>query len=339
MTDWIRKVQKYLADGRAFVLVTILDSTGSVPRGAGSRMLVTEEGQWGTIGGGAVEYAARKEAENLLSQKISLLRQYCLDRNAAAEIGMVCGGDITVFFQYTEAGSARMHRFCERAEQILGSERKSWLVLDVTDPQQWQMEIVDETAGRTAEQPLWGEFLVSRPRFAMAEGKTFYCEPLCGQGRVYVFGCGHVAQELVPLLSHVGFRCVVCDDRPEFACRENFPHAEEVLVADLERIGESVVVTEEDYVCIMTRGHAYDYALQRQLLPCRPFYMGIMGSRNKIRVVTEKLLADGFSLEEIQSCHMPIGTAISAETPAEIAVSIAGELIQCRARREGREKR
>lgn len=67
-----------------------------------------------------------------------------------------------------------------------------------------------------------------------------------------------------------------------------------------------------------------------------PYYIGIMGSRNKIRVVTDKLLADGFSLEEIQKCHMPIGTDIGAETPAEIAISIAGELIARRAERMGK---
>lgn len=69
-----------------------------------------------------------------------------------------------------------------------------------------------------------------------------------------------------------------------------------------------------------------------------PCYIGIMGSRSKIRVVTEKLLEDGFTREEIEGCHMPIGTAIGAETPAEIAVSIAGELIHIRALREGRRK-
>ena len=69
-----------------------------------------------------------------------------------------------------------------------------------------------------------------------------------------------------------------------------------------------------------------------------PYYIGIMGSRNKIRVVTDKLLADGFSLEEIQRCHMPIGTDIGAETPAEIAISITGELIAQRAARMGKKR-
>ena len=148
---------------------------------------------------------------------------------------------------------------------------------------------------------------------------------------MYVFGGGHVAQELVPVLAHVGFRCVVMDDREEFANPQVFPQAKRTVVGDLERISDYVQITERDYVCVMTRGHQFDYYVQRQALAAKPRYIGVMGSRNKIKVTTEKLLADGFTLEEIQFCHMPIGTNILAQTPAEIAISVAGELICVRA--------
>ena len=157
-------------------------------------------------------------------------------------------------------------------------------------------------------------------------------------GTVYIFGGGHVAQELVPVLAHVGFRCVVYDDRAEFANPQVFPQAAETIVGDLEHIGDRVAIGPQDYVCVMTRGHQFDYYVQKQAMELGPCYIGIMGSRSKIRVVTEKLLEDGFTREEIEGCHMPIGTAIGAETPAEIAVSIAGELIHIRALREGRRK-
>ena len=166
-----------------------------------------------------------------------------------------------------------------------------------------------------------------------------------------------MAQELVPVLSHVGFRCVVMDDREEFANREVFPEAAGTIVGNLEEIGSYIDIRPCDYVCVMTRGHQFDYYVQRQVLSMKPGYIGIMGSRNKIRVVTDKLLADGFTskkdllrdpglhrsmfanglstvisgffgstpnTEEIEACHMPIGTDIRAETPAEIAISIAG---------------
>ena len=95
-----------------------------------------------------------------------------------------------------------------------------------------------------------------------------------------------------------------------------------------------VDVQHQDYVCIMTRGHQYDYLIQRQMLDRKPRDIGIMGSRRKSASVTERLLADGYQLEEIERCHMPIGTEIGAVTPAEIAISIAGELILERTRRK-----
>ena len=94
----------------------------------------------------------------------------------------------------------------------------------------------------------------------------------------------------------------------------------------------------ENAVCIMTRGHVGDYDVQRQMLAIKPYYLGVIGSRRKLAFVKEKLLADGFSAAEIDACHAPIGLAISAVTPAEIAISIAAELIAVRAKREGREK-
>ena len=188
--------------------------------------------------------------------------------------------------------------------------------------------------GQALQEPIF----TSRTLQQEVGGRKYYIEPLVQAGTVYIFGGGHVAQELVPVLSHVGFRCVVMDDREEFANREVFPQAAATIVGNLEGIGSYIDIRPCDYVCVMTRGHQFDYYVQRQALTMKPGYIGIMGSRNKIRVVTDKLLADGFTREEIEACHMPIGTDIRAETPAEIAISIAGELICERAARMGRRK-
>ena len=90
------------------------------------------------------------------------------------------------------------------------------------------------------------------------DGRDFYLEQINSSGRVYVFGCGHVAQELVPVLSHVGFRCVAMDDRPDFADKTLFPSAEDVKLIDFEHIYDYIEIGPEDYVCVMTRGHAFD---------------------------------------------------------------------------------
>lgn len=161
---------------------------------------------------------------------------------------------------------------------------------------------------------------------------------LAGKSTVYVFGGGHVSQAAVPVLASVGFRCVVADDRPEFADEALFPDAVEVHCIDFKHIEEKIRITERDYVVVMTRGHEHDYEVQAHALGRKPCYLGVMGSRHKIAFVTKRLLEDGFSLEEIQGCHMPIGLDIKAETPEEIAVSIAAELIAWRAGERGDEK-
>ena len=324
-----------LRAGREAVLVTIVASSGSTPRGTGSRMLVKQDGTIrGTIGGGAVEYRAMQTAMEAMKKKESFVQGFTLTRSQVADIGMVCGGDVVVYFQYVDPSDEAFAALCVQVRDALDRDEDSWLVLDITETTCWQMGIYSRKGGQTGmELPVDLIRLLNPTKAYQHEigGRKYYTEPLVQAGSVYVFGGGHVAQELVPVLAHLGFRCVVMDDREEFANPRVFPQAERTIVGNMEQIGDYLEIKPCDYVCVMTRGHQFDYYVQRQAMAAKPRYIGIMGSRNKIRVVTEKLLGDGFTLEEIQSCHMPIGTAIRAVTPAEIAISIAGELIEARA--------
>ena len=163
-----------------------------------------------------------------------------------------------------------------------------------------------------------------------------FAEQICSSGKVYIFGGGHVAQELVPVLAHVGFRCTVMDDREEFTKKELFPGAEEVICGDLRRIGDFITVGSEDYVCVMTRGHAYDTVVQAQVLRCLPTYCGVIGSAMKAAGVRRTLKEEyGLTEEELDLVTTPIGLNIKGETPAEIAISIAAQMILHRAERNG----
>ena len=323
MKTLFTELRQLLEQGEEAVLVTIIASSGSTPRGTGSRMLVRKDGSIeGTVGGGAVEYQAIQAALKAMEDKASFAKGFTLTRNQVADIGMVCGGNVVVYFQYIRPGDQVLTGFCGQVLDALSKDEDSWLILDITDETCWQMGLYSPSNAFQKE----------------VDGRTFYIEPLVQAGTVYIFGGGHVAQELVPVLAHVGFRCVVMDDREAFANPQVFLQAERTVVGDMEHISDYVDIRSRDYVCVMTRGHQFDYYVQKQAMALHPYYIGIMGSRNKIRVVTDKLLADGFSLEEIQKCHMPIGTDIGAETPAEIAISIAGELIARRAERMGKKK-
>lgn len=148
----------------------------------------------------------------------------------------------------------------------------------------------------------------------------------------YIFGAGHVGQALEPILRYVNFTTKVIDDRPDFANRERFPDADEVVVIDsfLDAY-QGMEIEGDSYIVIVTRGHAGDYDVLKQSLKRTTAYIGMIGSRNKVAEVYRMLREDGFSQEELARVYSPIGTSIYAETPEEIAISIAGEMIKVRA--------
>ncbi|MCR5323728.1 MAG: XdhC/CoxI family protein [Lachnospiraceae bacterium] len=149
--------------------------------------------------------------------------------------------------------------------------------------------------------------------------------------KVYIFGGGHVAQALVPVLEKIEFAPIVYEERSEFAQKELFPDADRVICEGFSNIGESVSLVPEDYVAIMTRGHEDDYEVLKEVLSTNVEYIGLMGSRSKKKMLFEKLENDGFSDKDIERIHTPIGLDIGSETPEEIAISIAAELISIRA--------
>ncbi len=309
--------------GDRVVLCTILASSGSSPRGAGTRMAVFEDGTTvGTVGGGRVELLAAQDAREVLKSGNAHIRAFCLAPDQVASIGMICGGNVTVYYQLlTNAELPTLYRMRE----ALQTDANSWLHLLIKDGCVEKFEIV--YAEEAKNQP---ELYTYRAIYQKGE-PTLYVEPLVRAGRVYVFGGGHVGQALVPVLASVGFRVTLFDNRRELADQAHFPAAEEVILGDYEHISAQVTLTQNDYVVIMTPGHQSDYALLEQVLRTKTKYVGCIGSRHKISRTQQLLREAGISEEAIASVHSPIGLAIGAETPAEIAVSIAAEMIQCRA--------
>jgi len=324
-----------LNQGEDLVLATIIADSGSAPRGAGARMAIKGDGTFtGTIGGGAVEYKVQQIASEAFKSKRSQIKSFDLSPNDKEDLGMVCGGNVTVYIQYISALDKNIRELFAYGADLFSKNIDSWLVTDISEEKECPMTILTAEAaiGSPLPEDLAGQ-VISTNRSIQLEcsGKKYYSEPLTRAERVFIFGGGHISQELVPLLSHLGFICHVFDSLPKFASRELFPSAESVILGEFDNISASVTITEKDYVIIMTRGHGHDLSVQAQALGYKPRYIGVIGSRSKIAFVSQKLFELGFSREEIDSVHAPIGLAIKADTPAEIAVSIAAELIMIRA--------
>ena len=330
MREFFREIVHALEEGRPVELVSIAASDGSTPRGAGAMMAVFPGGGiTGTIGGGNVEFECQRLAAELLERGGDALRKFRFTLGDAASLGMVCGGGVTVQFQYLPAGEQRIIAVLRDLIEADGGNRDTWLLRRIEGEQVTAMGLADRTGPRHLD--ILPEELELLCGNQAVFARKWLSIPVVKAGRTYLFGGGHVSQALVPVLASLGFRPVVYDDRPEFADPALFPKAEKTLCGDFARLSEQVTVTPEDYVVVMTRGHQADYEVLTQVLRSGAKYLGCIGSKRKLALCRERLLAAGFTDEEYARLHAPIGLAIGAQTPEEIAVSVAAEMIAVRA--------
>ncbi len=297
-----------LDQGRHTVLVVIAAAQGSTPRRKGAAMLVGEAGLLtGTIGGGALEYACLQMA--FAPEKP--LMEFSLDNQQAANLGMVCGGSAQVLFapltdrQLLQDALTRI-QMCQPARLLLP--------LDGSTP------ILD-----SEESPA--------PERITQEGRELLSLPLAAPGRIFLLGGGHVSLALSRILDILQYPYLVIDDRTEFSATTRFPGAIQTLTADfsaLENVLRGALAPgKRDCLCILSRGHLSDMEALRFALTTPADYIGLMGSRKKRERLFAQLQADGFTDAQVRIVT-PIGIPLGGQTPAEVAISIAAQLVQHR---------
>lgn len=160
-------------------------------------------------------------------------------------------------------------------------------------------------------------------------GLELYVERFRPPPELVVVGAGHIAVPLASIGSLLGWRVTVLDDRSDFARRERFPGADRVIVADFDRPFEGIRVGPRTRIVLVTRGHRYDYDCLKALaaMGAEPAYVGMIGSRRRVRAAFEALAAEGFDAAWLGRVHAPIGLDVEAQTPAEIAIAVAAEMI------------
>ena len=160
---------------------------------------------------------------------------------------------------------------------------------------------------------------------------TSYVRSFRPAERLILLGCGHIGQALCRYAADLGFSVTAVDERPSFANHTRMPEAAQILCDDFPNAIRKLNITENDYVCVITRGHRYDADCLRALLPGPyPKYLGMIGSRRRVALLLKQLEGEGFNPDKLARIHAPIGVPINALTVKEIAVSIVAELIQCR---------
>jgi xanthine dehydrogenase accessory factor len=186
--------------------------------------------------------------------------------------------------------------------------------------------------------PIWATDGTAAPGMPETEAPQWFAEPLALPGRVYLFGGGHVAQHVAPLLHQLDFPLTLYEERPVYCTEALFPTAEERICAPYAEASARLPITKDDALLVMTSGHGNDARLLQMALQTPAYYLGMIGSSRKIAQTKTQLLELGFTEADFGRVHTPVGLPILAETPMEIAVSVAAEMILCRARQEGRER-
>ncbi len=168
------------------------------------------------------------------------------------------------------------------------------------------------------------------PIILESEKENILIEPFYPKPRLIVLGGGHIAKPLTEFGNRVGFSITVADDRPFFANYERFPNADEVLCQDFNSVFHDLNIRNSDFIVIVTRGHRYDGICLRNALKYNPTYIGMIGSKRRVKAMMEELLSEGYDKSKLDQVCSPIGLNIGAVTPEEIAISIIAETISYR---------
>jgi xanthine dehydrogenase accessory factor len=350
---WL-EAQRTLEQGKPFALATVINVRGSTPREVGAKMLVRDDGQVGTIGGGCGEAEVFRKARLLLDEgagarmaEVDLTGDFDQD-----EIG-TCGGIMDVFIDRWSP-----ERDLPVAQRMAEAVRRSQPLALITliepkapqtplrsllapngEPPKLPIELAPDSIHELTELTSKavpglleldgnGELV---PTYRTSEQSAqVFVDPLPGAQRLIICGAGHVGQALSALAAMVGFNVTVIDDRAQFANRERFPEAAQIIVRPFEAALDSLKLDRNCYVVAVTRGHSYDETVLRAALKQEAGYLGMIGSRRRVKVTLERLQADGYDPARLDEIYGPIGLDIGAETPEEIAVSVMAEIIRVR---------
>lgn len=299
-------IRKELANGAVVGLLYTLDSIGSSPGRQGFKMLVSESGLlFGSIGGGMMEYNLVEETKTLILKNTAPAKFRLVHRiNQEDASGLICSGEQTV----------AMYPLAQKditwVEQIIQSKGDG--ILQCSD------KGIHFSLGKKQKEPFICQ--IDAEQWLVTEDIGY-------QPVLHIIGGGHVGLALSKLAPEIGFMVKVYDDRKNLNTFDSNPYGEIIPVDSFTKIGELIPEGHREFVVIMSFMFDTDKLILSQLLIKVFKYLGMMGSRKKVKTLLKELKEDGFSQEQIQQIHAPIGIQIASQTPSEIAISILAELI------------
>jgi len=348
MRQILLELDQILRSGRPVCYTALVETRGSTPQKAGAAMLVFPDGsQVGTLGGGCVEAEVKRRALQLLDHGQTDLLTFQLDSDYGWDDGLICGGRMKMLVDPLRPGDDHSYLTTLGNRLLTGRGCTEAVVIDAEkcregspgmaspgSPHNADRFLLDENANilaarATGSPPAKLNTLLrplsERPRPYVVEGISFL--PHLPRCRLVIVGAGHVGQKVAELAADVDFDVWVVDDRQEYCNSERFPRAKRLIVGAIDQSLSGLDIDRDTYCIIVTRGHNHDEEALYHLAETPARYVGLIGSRRKIKLIFNDLLREGISREALGRVFAPLGFDIGSQTVPEIAVSIVAELV------------
>ena len=345
MREIYRKIPELIESAEVGAYCTVVETKGSTPQKPGAKLLILPDlRNIGTLGGGCVEAEARRQAIGLMQGGMPRLLEFQLDSDYGWDDGLICGGNMKIFIDLPKTpGESKMFT---RLQQ-LNAEKIPLICATVVNSAHADVEVGmkmifatnGERIGTLGNSALEAEVETQVPDilaknrahlFRKNEMTAVFLEPLQPRPTLLIAGAGHVGQALCHLGSWLDFDIAIVDDRVDFASADRLPEADEIIIGDIAEELRKYPINHLTYVVIVTRGHQHDESALHSVVESDARYIGLIGSRRKIKLIFDDLLEVGIPLEKLKRVYAPIGLDINSKTVPEIAVSIASQLIQVR---------
>jgi xanthine dehydrogenase accessory factor len=340
------EVMKAIAGSGGGALVTVVAVRGSTPRGVGTKMAVLPDGSVvGTVGGGVLEARAIERARECIAEGSSSSLEVELTGADAHGCAPVCGGAAELWIVHVDDpvrfkkalsrldGGRAVVLACRRGRDGPGGAGDG--AADDVRPGPRCTAILDSdgalVAGRAdPADAIPAAGAAASGKAVLSDDASRFYDPVLPPERLLVLGGGHVGRAVAAFAVDLGFQVTIADDRPGLPDPGRLPGNVEVLQGAYADLIGRFPFGPSTYVLVVTPGHLSDLDCARAVLKREYRYLGIIGSRRKVRMVREQLVSEGFDRERVEALYAPVGVDIGAETPEEIAVSILAEMVAVR---------
>ncbi len=321
MRDILPTLARWHADGRRVAIATVVERRGSAPRDPGASLALNDLGEIaGSVTGGCVEPSVIREAQEVLDGGPARLREYGIADDDAVEVGLSCGGTVGILIAALDTS------LVPALNDAVREDRPAALTMTASGDAAGAQRLHDGADGPVAR-------LLARGESALADldGTPVFVHALAPRPALYIFGAIDHAAALARVGKLLGYRVTVCDARARFVTPERFPEADELVVEWPDQFLRSAPVDETTAICVLTHDEKFDVPALIAALETPAAYIGAMGSKVTTADREERLRAEGVGDAGIARIHAPIGLAIGARSPEEVAVAIGAEIVEATA--------